>query len=378
LNQTIKRVVWAYGAAIAATAAATGLRLALAPWVGAALPFFTYIVATLVVAWYFGIGPALLNIALSVAAGWYFFVSHTTTSPFYIGSSTDRITILGYVIVGVAASFLLDLQRKTLEKVRREVSRRQATERELLITNSALARSNEDLERFAFAASHDLQEPLRMVTAYSRLLAQRYSDQLNDDARVLIDNIVDSATRMRELIADLLAYTQVGSEPQRPGEVADLNKILEHVKANLTASIAETGASITAGQLPILQGHAVHFTSLFQNLISNAIKYRGEDPPCIRISAQQKSNEWQFAVVDNGIGIDPEYHDQIFEVFKRLHSRAIPGTGLGLATCKRIVESYGGRIWVESRAGQGSTFFFVLPELAVHAPQEPRRMGTPQ
>ena len=357
----------AYGAAIAATVVATGLRLALAPWVGAALPFFTYIIATLVVAWYFGIGPALLNISLSVAAGWYFFVSRATTSPFYIGSSTDRITILGYVIASVAVSFLLHLQRKTLEKVRREVSRREATERELLIANTALARSNEGLERFAFAASHDLQEPLRMITSYSQLLTQGYSDQLTGDARMLLDNIVDGSTRMRELIADLLAYTQLGSGPQRPGEVVDLNKILDHVKANLMPLITETGASITAGPLPTLEAHAVHLTSLFQNLISNAIKYRSEHPPRIHISAQQKASEWQFAVGDNGIGIDPAYHNQIFEVFKRLHSRAIPGTGIGLATCKRIVESYGGRIWVESRVGQGSTFCFVLPNLAVRA-----------
>ena len=241
---------------------------------------------------------------------------------------------------------------------------------ELRAANAALARSNDDLKRFAFAASHDLQEPLRMITLYSQLLIRSYPGEFDERAGTFVASIVDGTKRMRELLTDLLAYTQLGSNPPEPLEMVDLNAVLADVKANLMASIEESGASITAEELPTLYAHRGHFTSLFQNLIGNAIKYRSEMPLRINVSMKRNGSDWQFAVSDNGIGIDPQYHQHIFEVFKRLHDRSIPGTGIGLPICKRVVERYGGRMWVESCEGQGATFFFSLPAMAVVAAAE--------
>jgi hypothetical protein len=232
-------------------------------------------------------------------------------------------------------------------------------------SNEVLALTNQDLERFAFIASHDLQEPLRMITAYSQLLIKSYPGQFDSEASVFVGNIVDGTTRMRDLLADLLAYTEIRGRDEEPLEVIDLNVVIENVQQNLKASIDESGAVLTNDPLPLLHAHRAHFQSLFQNLIGNAIKYRSAQPPRIHISVQQVDGELRFTVSDNGIGIPAEYHKHIFEVFRRLHSRKIPGTGVGLAICQRIVERYGGRIWVESQAGQGATFFFTLPDVAV-------------
>jgi PAS domain S-box-containing protein len=232
-------------------------------------------------------------------------------------------------------------------------------------SNEVLALTNQDLERFAFIASHDLQEPLRMITAYSQLLIKSYSGQFDSKASTFVDNIVDGTTRMRELLADLLAYTEIRTRDEEPLELVDLNLVIENVRQNLKASIDESGAVVTSDRLPVFRAYRAHFQPLFQNLIGNAIKYRSEQPPRIHVSAREVDGELRFSVSDNGIGIDPEYHQQIFEVFKRLHGRKIPGTGVGLAICQRVVERYGGRIWVESRAGQGATFLFTLPNVAI-------------
>jgi len=237
-------------------------------------------------------------------------------------------------------------------------------------SNEVLALTNQDLERFAFIASHDLQEPLRMITAYSQLLIKSYPGEFSGDASVFVGNIVDGTTRMRELLSDLLAYTEIRSRDQQPAEAVDLNVVIDHVRQNLKASMDESGAEVTSDRLPLLRAHGSHFEPLFQNLIGNAIKYRSAQPPRIHVSVQEVDGELRFAVSDNGIGIDPEYHQQIFEVFRRLHGRAIPGTGVGLAICQRVVERYGGRIWVESKAGQGSVFWFTLPHIAVRSAKE--------
>jgi PAS domain S-box-containing protein len=249
-----------------------------------------------------------------------------------------------------------------------ETALRKAAE-ELRSSNEALERSNEDLERFAFMASHDLQEPLRMITTYSQLLIKTYPGQFDSEAKMFVSNIREATGRMRDLLADLLAYAEIGSHPEMPPEGVDLNLIIDYVRQNLKASIEETGAMITSDPLPILRANVRLFTSLLQNLVANAIKYRSERPPRIHISVQETDGELQFAVADNGIGIEPEYHERIFELFKRLHGKAIPGTGVGLAICKRVVESYGGRIWVESRVGDGAIFFFSLPSLTDRAPR---------
>jgi PAS domain S-box-containing protein len=244
-----------------------------------------------------------------------------------------------------------------------DISRQKRVEEEL-------RRSNADLEQFAYVASHDLQEPLRMVTSYVQLLQRRYQGQLDAKADMFIGYAVDGTMRMQTLIHDLLAYSQVG---RANGEHAptDCARVLEQVRANLAVTLADAGATITAGWLPILLADASQIAQLFQNLISNAIKFHGTEPPLIHISATRRGQEWVFAVRDNGIGIEPQYVERIFVIFQRLHTRAeYPGTGIGLAICKRIVARYGGQIWLDSTPGQGTTFFFSLPimEQAQHVP----------
>jgi signal transduction histidine kinase len=236
--------------------------------------------------------------------------------------------------------------------------------------NARLTRSNQDLDRFAFAASHDLQAPLRLVTTYAQLLARRYGGGLDEDSTMLVDTIVQGTTRMSELLADLLAYAEIGAFRDESVESVDLNLVVEKVTQNLRVFVDESGASIVSGDLPMLSGHECHFVQLFQNLIANAIKYRGRLTPRVHISAHETDEGLEFAVADNGLGIGPENHERIFQAFKRLHDTRTPGTGIGLAICQRVVERYGGRIWVESEAGHGATFRFTLPKIAVPSARE--------
>ena len=223
-----------------------------------------------------------------------------------------------------------------------------------------LRRANQDLEQFAYSASHDLQEPLRSVSIYSELLAQRYGGDLNGQALEFLEYLKSGASRMQLLIRDLLAYTQV-SKMESPVEECDAATALSSVLTDLKEAIAESGAQIDSGSLPRLRVHKVHLRQLFQNLIGNALKYRDGAQPIVFVEARQENGYWLFSVRDNGIGIDPEYKERIFGLFKRLHTgEHYAGTGLGLAICQRIVERYHGRIWVESRLGEGSTFYFTL------------------
>ncbi len=225
-----------------------------------------------------------------------------------------------------------------------------------------LLRANEDLNQFAYAASHDLQEPLRMITTYAQLLVSGYRGQLDEEAAMCVKSITEGTRRMRELLGDLLVYTQVDEDGQPSQGPVDLNTVYDAVRENLRTAIADSGAELVlAEKLPKVFGHRAHFAQLLQNLLSNAIKYRGDRPLRIELTVRRHGPEWQFCVADNGIGIDPEYHEKIFGVFKRLHGREIPGTGIGLAICQRVVERYGGRIWVNSRAGEGASFYFTLP-----------------
>jgi|GEM_PF-906374 len=230
-------------------------------------------------------------------------------------------------------------------------------------SNENLARSNEDLERFAFVASHDLQEPLRMIAVYSQLLVKSYPET-DSQAAMFVSNIVGGTKRMRELLADLLAYAEIGARVEQPVEAVDLNAVMEIVRQNLKVAIDDSGAVISTADLPVVKAYSGHFISLFQNLIGNAIKYRSELPPVIRVSVEETGGHPRFAISDNGIGIEPEYHEKIFAAFKRLHGKKIPGTGIGLAICQRVVERYGGRIWVESDVGRGATFRFTLPDVS--------------
>jgi PAS domain S-box-containing protein len=250
----------------------------------------------------------------------------------------------------------------------RDVSDRRRVEQQLRQTAEALEhqtaelmRSNAELQQFAYVASHDLQEPLRMVASYTQLLARRYQGKLDQDADEFIAFAVDGAKRMQALINDLLAYSRVGTQggefqPTNIGEVVD------RVIADLAAAIEDAGATVTHGDLPTLRVDPVQMGQLIQNLISNAIKFRGEDSPRVEITVERERSAWRFAVRDNGLGIAPEYAERIFVIFQRLHTREeYPGTGIGLAICKKIVERHGGQIWLESRPGKGATFFFTLP-----------------
>ena len=227
-----------------------------------------------------------------------------------------------------------------------------------------LARSNADLQQFAYVASHDLQEPLRMVASYVQLLAKRYGGKLDSDAQDFINFAVDGSLRMQALINDLLSFSRAGVQNIDAAPV-DLDAVIDDVRQNLEIAIHESNATISAQPLPTVRGDRTQFTQLFQNLIGNAIKFRGSLAPHVRIEAEKIVDGWRFAVKDNGIGLDASYSEQIFMVFKRLHARGkYPGTGIGLAICKRIVERYGGRIWVESSPGSGSAFNFTIKNVS--------------
>ncbi len=241
------------------------------------------------------------------------------------------------------------------------VTARKRAEEALLQTTEELARSNSDLEQFASVVSHDLQEPLRAVTGFVQLLRQKYEARLGPDADQYITFAVEGAKRMETLIRDLLAYSRIGARGREPS-LTDAGAALRRALENLQTSIQESAAEITHGELPTVRADGTQLAQLFQNLIGNALKFRGEAPPKIRIDACREHDSWHFSVRDNGIGIDSKDQDRIFLIFQRLHRRQqYPGTGIGLAICKRIVDRHAGRIWVESDPGQGATFHFALP-----------------
>ncbi len=243
-----------------------------------------------------------------------------------------------------------------------DISARKQMEERLATTRADFERSNQELEQFAYVASHDLQEPLRMVASYTQLLGQRYEGQLDDKAQKYIGYAVDGAVRMQRLINDLLEYSRVNTRA-RPTETVDAEKTLDEVKKNLAASLLENQATVTHDDLPAISVDATQFMQLLQNLIGNAIKFHREEAPQIHISARDLGHEWLFSVRDNGIGFEAKYAERIFVIFQRLHTRQeYPGTGIGLALCKRIVERHNGKIWCESVSGQGATFYFTIPK----------------
>jgi light-regulated signal transduction histidine kinase (bacteriophytochrome) len=245
--------------------------------------------------------------------------------------------------------------------VNRDITDQLEIEDALRERTRSLEASNEDLAQFAYAASHDLQEPLRMITSYLQLIAQRYEDQLDDEAMEFIGYAVDGAKRMRQLIVDLLAYSRIGQQDQGVGQV-DLEKILQQVLFNLEVQIQEANINITHDPLPTITAEKTQMLQLLQNLISNAIKFRQKESPKVHISAKQDPSYWVIQVADNGIGIEPALTKKIFAIFQRLHTREeYPGTGIGLAVCKKIVQKHKGEIWVDSEPGVGSTFSFSIP-----------------
>jgi signal transduction histidine kinase len=228
-------------------------------------------------------------------------------------------------------------------------------------TQEELARSNRDLEQFAYVASHDLQEPLRMVAMYTQLLAQRYQGKLDASADKYIHYAVDGALRMQALVQDLLAFSRVGRMGTDLQEIETLG-VVEIALKNLQSAIQESAAKISRGDLPVIFADRTQMIQLFQNLIGNALKFRGSDSPQIQITAEREEGKWCFSVQDNGIGIAAKHLDEVFGIFRRLHTRAeYPGNGIGLAICKKIVEQHGGTIWVDSQPKKGSDFRFTIP-----------------
>ena len=242
----------------------------------------------------------------------------------------------------------------------RDITERKKAEEEVKKVLADLERSNKELEQFAYVASHDLQEPLRMVSSFTQLLARRYGDKLDQDAKDFINYAVNGANRMQRLIQDLLTYSRVSTRGGSPAPT-DTGSALDEVLANLHVSIMESGALVTNDEMPVVTADRSQLVQVFQNLVGNAIKFRSDDPPRIHISAEKSGDEWIFSVEDNGIGMEPQYFDRVFALFQRLHAgEKYQGTGIGLALCKRVIQRLGGRIWVESRHGEGSTFYFTL------------------
>ena len=279
------------------------------------------------------------------------------------GAAVQALAI-GIVGLGVIANVALStrLEREATAALRREVERRRHTERALAREAARYARSNEELQQFAYVASHDLQEPLRMVSSYLQLIARRYDDVLDDDGRAFMDFAVDGAVRMKQLINDLLSYSRVGTRA-RPPVLTDAHAALEEALENLGVAIADAGAQVTAGPLPSVWADPVQLTQLFQNLIGNAVKFRREGvAPRVNVSAHADGDRWRFEVADNGIGVEPKYRDRVFGVFQRLHGDAtFDGNGIGLAVCRKIVERLDGRIWIAAGEGAGTTMHFTLP-----------------
>jgi signal transduction histidine kinase len=248
-------------------------------------------------------------------------------------------------------------------RILQELSAVQEANESLAEHAAELQRSNAELEQFAYVASHDLQEPLRKVTSFCQLLQRRYGGQLDERADQYIEFAVDGAKRMQVLINDLLAFSRVGRTGSDLSRV-DGDAALARAKANLATQIEQTGAVIDAGPLPAVRAHLTLLSVVFQNLLGNALKFRGDQPPRISVTARRDGDVWSFSVSDNGIGIEPQYADRIFVIFQRLHDKAAyPGTGIGLAMCRKIIEYFGGRIWLDTEAADGTTFRFTLPAL---------------
>ena len=284
-----------------------------------------------------------------------------------VSGALGDVTAVECIKQGATDYVLKDGLARLPEVIRRalreksERSLRHQVEEDLARKVDELARSNADLEQFAYVASHDLQEPLRMVTAYTQLLAERYRGKLDESADKFIGYASEGAQRMQVLIQDLLAFSRVGRNGTVTGSV-DCNVVIAEVLQALASAVQESGATVTYAELPTVWADRTQVAQLFQNLMGNAIKFRGKEPPAVAVQAEKAGQQWRFSVSDNGIGIAPEYAENIFVVFQRLHARSeYPGNGIGLAICKKIVEHFGGNIWVESQSGSGSTFKFTLP-----------------
>jgi light-regulated signal transduction histidine kinase (bacteriophytochrome) len=268
------------------------------------------------------------------------------------------------VHVSLSVSPIVDIEGRIVgaSKIARDITERKLTETALGQKTERLARANADLLQFAYVTSHDLREPLRTIQTFTELFLRQHKDPLPDTEREWLDEVVKAATRMNAMITGLLTYSRQDNDDSK-FEPVDMRDVVDWASSNISKDMAKNEAKIECdlASLPRVRGNSIALISVLQNLLSNAIKYRSAAPPRIRIAAERQDRFWIFAVSDNGLGIEPGYFDWIFTIFRRLHGSDYPGTGIGLAICKKIVENHGGRIWVESEPGRGSTFFFSIP-----------------
>ncbi|MFX1418958.1 MAG: ATP-binding protein, partial [Promethearchaeota archaeon] len=265
---------------------------------------------------------------------------------FNLETLNNFLRAISLIVIGIVVSILSE-----------HISKRETEFNEIM---ENLRRSNEDLQQFAYVASHDLQEPLRAIVSFSQLLEDKYQDKIDMNGKEYIHFITDGAKKMNTLIKDLLLYSRITTHA-KPSKIVDIKMVLEDALYNLQEAIKESGTVITYDKMPILKVDKTQFIQLFQNLLSNAIKFRSTEPPRIHIGAIKLNDEWLFSVKDNGIGIESKYFAKLFNIFYRLHTKEeYPGTGIGLPICKKIVQRYGGKIWVESELSKGSTFYFTI------------------
>ena len=300
----------------------------------------------------------ILAIRPKTDRAWMLGIHHCREAHVYTDEERKLFANIGHRL-GDSLSVLIALRELRASEANLERTVRERTE--------ALERSNRELEQYAYVASHDLQEPLRMIASYTELLARRYQGELDDKADMMIGYIVDGAKRMQELINDLLALSRVDSRGKAPEPVA-CNKIVAQVLRHIEGSVQDSGAEIIAHDLPVVMADPTQLRQVFQNLLVNAIKFRGEDPPRVELTARRQGEQWELSVADNGIGIEAAFHDRIFTIFQRLHCKGeYEGSGIGLSLVKKIVERHHGRVSLESVPGQGSTFLFTMPTVAPEA-----------
>jgi signal transduction histidine kinase len=372
----LQRPIIRYGLAFVAASTLTVVAVALPRLLNAKQSLFVilaYVVAVLVSGWWGGYGPGLLSAVLMNFAAPYFFNASWDLSRVDLTRLTASIGLSLLVSYIAARRHHLEAElRASNQELERRVRERtaelalaneelQALTDDLRRSNRHLQQTNEELERFAYIASHDLQEPLRTMSLYAQMLSRQYRGELSSEANEMLDFIRGGSARMQELVVAVMEFSRSTSQPPHFADI-DAGIVLAAAKANLTSAITEQEASVLADELPVVYCDATHLARVFQNLISNALRFRSSAPPTIRIAAVRDAEAWRFSVEDNGIGIAPEYQERIFHLFARLHPwTKIPGAGIGLSVCKRIVEHHGGAIWVESVVDRGSTFYFTLP-----------------
>jgi signal transduction histidine kinase len=346
--------IWKNAAAILSSLAVSSLlALALRPFLHNQAALLPFTLAVILASSYGGLGAGLIATVLSFVIADLFFME--PLFQFMAVYPGDYALLLVFLMFGVTVSTLNHVRLRANAALRETNLKLQAAAGEL-------TRSNEELQRFAHSVAHDLQEPLRAIRSFTELFLNSNRRGMEQESVRLLDFVVEGADRMRRLIDGILEFAKAGHQTNAAKAEVETRAVAERALQNLQSAIDEASASVTLRSLPVLWGNEDQFLRVFQNLIGNAIKYRGEHPPVVQISALRNPGEWVFSVKDNGIGIPPEYHSQVFETFYRLHGAAqYEGSGVGLATCKRIVNSMGGRIWVESAPGQGSTFSFSIP-----------------